>query len=238
MSIFASRIEPFDWNRILWSADASPWFLLEIAFRCLIVYLMVIAALRVTGRRGVRQLSIFELSIILALGSAAGDAMFYGEVPLLHVLVVFVLVSGLYWLFNRFTEWYPRFGDWLEGTPVLLIDNGEIHYANLQGENLTQKELFGGLRGHSIEHLGQVRRAYVEATCNFSVYFFADADVRHGLPIWPEKIAASQRLPADAGPHACTCCGHVLQLARATLATCPVCDHDEWVPACDALRVA
>ena len=55
--------------------------------------------------------------------------MFYDDTPLLPVVVVFMVVGALYWLFNRLTEWFPRFGDWLEGKPVLLIENGRINTA-------------------------------------------------------------------------------------------------------------
>lgn len=237
MPLFAADIQPFDWQRILLSDNAPPVFLLEIAFRCVVTYLMVLGVLRLSGRRGVRQLSIFELSIILALGSAAGDAMFYDDVPLLHVLVVFVVVGGLYRLFNLLTERYPAFSDWLEGAPVLLIEDGELKYDTLQKQNLTQKELFGELRQYQVEHLGQVRRAYIEPTGEVSIYFFDDADVRPGLPIWPERKLDKRHRPEQAGPHACACCGHVQDLPKGTPAHCANCRHNQWIPAADSCRV-
>lgn len=238
MLFLAEPITPFDWERLLWTADAPGTFLLEVVFRCVVTYLMLLATLRVTGRRGVRQLSIFELSIILALGSAAGDTMFYHDTPLLPVVIVFVVVSAMYWLFNRLTEWYPRFSDWLEGTPVLLVENGRINMKNLNNLNLTQKELFGELRQQQVEHLGQVRRAYMEATGNLSAYFYAPDEAAPGLPIWPELLAASQRRMKAAGPHACCKCGHTQELAKDESVVCPVCKGDEWVPVCDVRREA
>ncbi|GAB2453588.1 DUF421 domain-containing protein [Hymenobacter qilianensis] len=238
MLFLAAPVEPFDWNRIFLSEDAPPLFLLEIAFRCVLTYLFIIGALRVTGRRGVRQLSLFELSIILALGSAAGDAMFYEDVPILHVLVVFLVVSGLYLFFNRLTERYPGFSDWLEGAPVLLVENGEIRLENFNKQNLTQKELFGEMRQLQVEHLGQVRRAYIEATGDISLYFYEDQDVRPGLPIWPERVADTRRRAQEAGFHACAQCAHVQELARGEATKCIVCQHDAWVPACATRRIA
>ncbi|QNH63334.1 DUF421 domain-containing protein [Hymenobacter sediminicola] len=236
--LFAATVQPFDWNRILLSEDIPPLFLLEIALRCVLTYFMILGALRVTGRRGVRQLSIFELSIILALGSAAGDAMFYDDVPMLHVAVVFVVVSVLYLLFNRLTEKWPWFSDWLEGAPVLLVEDGEIQLRNFNKQNLTQKELFGELRQRQVEHLGQVRRAYIEATGDISVYFFDDADTQPGLPTWPERLKQSTRRVETDAAYACACCGHVQQLARGSAAHCAVCHHDAWIEACAAKRVA
>ncbi|PJJ48065.1 DUF421 domain-containing protein [Hymenobacter chitinivorans] len=236
--LLATKIEPFDWQRLLLSDDAPPLFLLEVVLRCVLTYLMVIGALRVTGRRGVRQLSIFELSIILALGSAAGDAMLYHDTPLLYAAIVFAVVSGLYLLFNWLTEKFPKFSDWLEGKPVLLVEDGQICLAQFRQQNLTQKELFGELRQLQVEHLGQVRRAYIEATGIISTYFYADEDVKPGLPIWPERLTQLRQQAAAAGPHACATCGQVRELPRAGVARCPVCHDDQWIPACDAKRIS
>jgi uncharacterized membrane protein YcaP (DUF421 family) len=236
--LLLTSITPFDWQRLLWSEDAPPLYLLEIAVRCLITYLLTLGALRVTGRRGVRQLSIFELSIILALGSAAGDAMFYDDVPLSHVTVVFAMISGLYLLFNRLTEWFPRFSNWLEGAPVLLVEDGQVQMENFRRQNLTQKELFGELRQLQVEQLGQVRRAYIEATGHLSAYFYPAEGTRPGLPLWPEQLADAQDQAASRGPHACCQCGRVQDLAPGQAATCSACQARQWLPASATRRVA
>ncbi len=229
-------IQPFNWHRILFSADAPPLFLLEVVLRCVVTYLMLLGALRVMGRRGVRQLSIFELSILLGLGSAAGDTMMYGNTAVLSAAVVFIVVSALYVFFNRLTERFPRFSDWLEGKPVLLVEDGRLCLANFTKQNLTQKELFGELRQKQVEHLGQVRRAYIEDTGGFSVFFYLDADVRPGLPIWPERKNAVRQADA-AGLYACVSCGHAQHLDRNAGASCPVCCREAWAPASTALRI-
>ncbi|QJX45688.1 DUF421 domain-containing protein [Hymenobacter taeanensis] len=237
--LLAADIKPFDWDRILFSVDAPPLFLLEVVFRCVVTYLLMLGALRVTGRRGVRQLSIFELSIILGLGSAAGDAMLYHDTPLLYAVVVFAVVTGLYLLFNRLTERFTKFSDWLEGKPVLLVENGLIQLENFRKQNLTQKELFGELRQLQVEHLGQVRRAYIEATGNLSIFFFDEQEpVRPGMPIWPERVEHTRKRVEEAGKYACATCGHVQELPRGGTATCPNCQADRWIPASEARRVA
>ena len=120
--------------------------------------------------------------------------MLYNDMPLLHVAVVFAVVPALYWLFNRFTEWSPRFSDWLEGAPLLLVEDGRVHMENFRQLRLTQKKLFGELRQHQVEHLGQVRRAYMETTGNLSIYFYPETEpVRPGLPTWPERFRHLQR---------------------------------------------
>lgn len=233
----SDSLVPLDWHRVLWSEEAPPAFLLEVVFRCVATYLLILITLRITGRRQVKQLSMFELSLVLALGSAAGDAMFYPDVPMMHIVVVFGVVLVLYLLFNLLTEAYPRFSDWLEGKAACILDDGVIRIPILNRHKLTQKELFGELRQLQVEHLGQVRRIYLEATGNISVFFFADEDVRPGLPIFPEILATSQRRVEQAGDYACSTCGHVMARARGQQQTCPQCQQDCWVMACPDKRV-
>lgn len=234
-----STVEPFDWHRIFLSEDAPPAFLWEIVLRCVITYLLVLAALRVTGRRGVRQLSIFELSIILALGSAGGDAMFYQEVPLLHVAVVFIVVPLMYLGFNKLTERSLRFSDWLEGRTICLITDGLIEMKAFESQNITQKELFGELRQLQVEHLGQIRRLYMEADGNVSVFFYPKEEpVRPGLPIWPELLVHAQESIAEAGTYACSTCGQTLMLAPTPAQQCSMCQRYYWVPASANERVS
>ena len=57
----------FDWHRFLLN-DQPATFLFEVVARVLIAYLVVFTFLKVSGRRGVRQLSLFELVVILTLG--------------------------------------------------------------------------------------------------------------------------------------------------------------------------
>ena len=51
-------------------ADTTFTFAAEIVLRSVLMYFLIILVLRFSGKRGVRQLSIFEIAIILSLGSA------------------------------------------------------------------------------------------------------------------------------------------------------------------------
>lgn len=81
--------------------DTSWKFILEIIIRCVVMYLIIIIFLRLSGKRGIRQLSIFEVAIILCLGSAAGDPMFMEELPIIQTFTVVVTILLLY----RITTW-------------------------------------------------------------------------------------------------------------------------------------
>lgn len=67
-------------------------FLPETVLRSLIMFIVILISLRLLGKRGVKQLSIFELVVIIGLGSAAGDPMFYKDVGILPAIIVFSMV--------------------------------------------------------------------------------------------------------------------------------------------------
>lgn len=58
--------EIFEWNRFLFN-DLPAIFLFEVGVRALIMYIIILIALRSSGKRGVKQLSIYELVLIIGL---------------------------------------------------------------------------------------------------------------------------------------------------------------------------
>lgn len=76
-------MEAIDWHSMI-IGDEPPTFLLEIIIRTVIIYAHTLALLRWLGSRAIGQLSTVEFLLVIALGSAVGDAMFYPDVPLLH----------------------------------------------------------------------------------------------------------------------------------------------------------
>jgi len=238
LTLLATDIMPFDWQRLFISDQAPAGFLWEVMVRSIFAFILTIGALRVTGKRGVRQLSLFEFGLILVLGSAAGDATFYHDVPLLYVLVVFAVVMALYVLFNYLIDKFPRVEHLLEGQPELIVIEGQINLAAFTEASLTTQELFGQLRQYQIEHLGQVRRLYLEATGEVSVYFFEPEHERPGLPIWPEVYNHPVREFSKAGSYACHACAAVYELpAGPAPAQCPRCAQQQgWLSACATPR--
>ncbi len=103
-----------DWASIF-IHDTTWAFAAEISVRAILMFSMIIIFLRLTGKRGVRQLSIFELAIILSLGSIAGDPMFTEDLPLIQALLIMSIVIFLYRLVTWLMMKYQPVEDLLEG---------------------------------------------------------------------------------------------------------------------------
>lgn len=225
-----------DWTRFL--VGEEDWeFLLEISLRTIIMYFIILIGLRLLGKRGVRQLSVFELVVIISLGSAAGDPMFYKEIGLLMPVVIFGVIVAAYRLTTYLMAKSKRFDDLVEGKCVYLIEDGEFAIDNFSKEGLAQDEFFAELRQKSISHLGQVDKAILETSGNLSIYFYADEKVKYGLPILPELYEQDTKAIPEAGKYACTYCGNVEELNVTEEHQCKKCGHSKWVKAIQLCRV-
>lgn len=225
----------FDWSRILIN-DLPYSFLIEVVLRSVIMFITLLIVLKLAGKRGIKQLSIFEMVIIISLGSAAGDPMFYEDVGILPALVVFVVVLLLYrgitWLTGK-SNIVERF---LEGRTECLVDEGKFSVQKFEKESLAQDEFFTELRLRNVDHLGQVKKAYLETTGDVSVFFYADDEVKPGLPILPELFEKQFTEIPKAGTYCCCKCGEVAKL-KIGPCTCSGCEGKKWVVPIQTKRV-
>ena len=226
----------FEWERLL--TNNHPFeFLFEVIFRSVIMFIVLLVTLRFTGKRGVKQLSIFETVIIIALGSAAGDPMFYEDVGLIPAITVFIVIILLYRFVTMLTGKFKWFENLVEGKTECLIEDGKFSIASFEREGLAQDEFFSELRLRSIEHLGQVKNAYLETSGEVSIFFYEDKDVKYGLPILPQLFEKRSQAIPKAGFYSCTFCGHT-QKNEVGKAHCEICNKTEWVEAIKTLRKA
>ncbi|PPK99117.1 DUF421 domain-containing protein [Parapedobacter indicus] len=225
-----------DWERIFFH-DVDGHFALEVVFRTTFMFVVIMVVLRLSGKRGVRQLSIFELAIILSLGSAAGDPMFYDDVALLPTVLVCATAIGLYRLITWLMAKSERFERILEGEPVYIIEDSVMVIKDDIKDSLSMDEFFAELRDKGVEHLGQVRAAILETNGSMSVFFFPDEEVKYGLPILPHAYRKHISLIERQGLYACIYCGTLEQLLSGRH-HCNRCNHHEWVQAINCKRIS
>lgn len=223
-------IQPFDWQR-MFIHDFPLSYLGEVALRTVVMFLILLLALKISGKREVKQLSVFELVLVIGLGSAAGDPMFYDDVPLLTAAVVFTVMMACYKLFTRLADKNKTVREILEGKPVYVIQDGCILVQNFDDEDLGLDELFAELRMAGVKQLGQVETAILEHNGEVSIFQFEAEDVKPGLPILPHKLKNPIENLSEAGRYACCQCGQVVEYGKEPVKTCQRCEHHQWVKA-------
>lgn len=223
-----------DWKEVFMN-DLDWSFTLQIIVRTLIMFSVILIFLRMSGKKGVRQLSIFEVAIIIGLGSAAGDPMSNKDNAILPALLVFVTVLGLYRLITWIAAKNEGFESILEGDPIYIIEDGMFNLGT--GERTYAKdEFFSEMRQQNIEHLGQVRTAILETNGNVSFFYFEENEVKPGLPVMPKLYQKKSCSLSGSGRYACTYCGNVEVIKEKTM-RCERCGQEEWVQAIHTSRL-
>lgn len=230
------NILAIDWSAIFLGTEE--WsFLPEVALRTLIMFVIIITGLRFMGKRGVKQLSVVELVVIIGLGSAAGDPMFYKEVGIIFSLLVFLIIIILYSGLTYIVGQSKKVEDLLEGKPVFLIQDGVFILENYNKENLGSDEFFSELRLRGVSHIGQVETAIEETSGELSVFYFADEDIRPGLSVMPGSLNNPLKTITKAGHYSCTFCAYTDHKDSGSAGSCPNCKREEWVEASCKKRI-
>lgn len=162
----------FDIYRIFFG-DQFTWNLVaEILLRTIFLYCYALMNIRIIGKQGLTQLSPFQLIIIISLGSAIGDPMFYQNVPLIYGMIVISTIVSL----ERFTIWIMgkslKMHKLVEGWPALLIKDGKIIHEELRRQRLSLSEFLEMLRLRGVKDTGQVEYAFLETSGNLSIILY------------------------------------------------------------------
>jgi len=211
-------------------------FLFEVLFRSVIMFIVSLATLRILGKRGIKQ-GVFEVVVIITLGSAAGDAMFYSKVGLIPAILVFVMIILLYKLTNYLVAQNKWFQFIIEGHPIRLIEEGRFYYDEIKKQTMAQDEYLPDLRVNGITQMGQVKHAFIEASGEISLVYYPDEEVKYGLPILPGPYDEKHEEIIMTDIYACSYCGNTEELKPSPKTMCEICRNTIWVKANNERRI-
>lgn len=125
-------------------------------------YCFLLLIVRVLSRRPGGQLTLFEFVIVFLMGgiiilSTVGDDR--SETNCTCAIITIAMMHQLVaWLKGRF----PRFGAVVDGTPLVLLKDGEWQNETTQGMRIDAEDVMASARGAGLKSLTQVRYAILE----------------------------------------------------------------------------
>ena len=147
----------------------TPSTALDIALRTTVVYIVVFAGLRLSGKREIGQITVFDLVVLLLLANAVQNAMVGPDTSLAGgVLAATVLLALSAAVVHARLRW-PQLRQVLEGSPTLLVLHGHPLAGHLRREGLDENALEAALREHGIARLADVEMAVLEVDGSISV---------------------------------------------------------------------
>jgi len=134
----------------------------DIVLRAVIVFCFLLLLTRIIGRRELSSLQPFDLILIIILGDAVQQGLTQDDYSLtgafLAIGTIAVLQVFVSWIGFRF----PRARPVLEGTPIVVVEDGAVIERNAKRERRSGEEICEAARLQGIGHLDEVRWAVLE----------------------------------------------------------------------------
>ncbi len=162
--------------------------LFEIILRTAAIYLVILVGLRLSGKREIGQMTVFDLVVLLLISNAVQNAMLGPDTSLTGGIIAASTLLLVNALVARLRLKWPRFRHLVEGTPTLLVLHGEIISDHLRREGLDEETLLAALREHGVSEISSAEMAVLEVDGSISVVAVGGTTHRGKKPI---KFASS-----------------------------------------------
>ena len=134
------------------------------------LYLVLILAVRMMGKRQIGQMEASEFVVTMLVANLASIPMQDGAIPLYSGLVPILTVLGMELTLSGLLLRSLLLRKFFCGKPVILIDNGKILEDNLRRTRVTLDELLGHLRQKDVLQVTEVQFAILETDGTLSVF--------------------------------------------------------------------
>jgi uncharacterized membrane protein YcaP (DUF421 family) len=142
---------------------------IRIICSTLAVYLFIVIAIRLFGKKELSQLSVVDLVFILLISNAVQNAMVGPDSTLSGGLVAASTLFLVNYLFKYLLYRFPKFGKIVQGDATMLIYKGKILESHLKLVKMSVDELMEAVREHGVASVKEVDLAIMEVDGSISV---------------------------------------------------------------------
>jgi uncharacterized membrane protein YcaP (DUF421 family) len=142
---------------------------LEIIFRTLVFYGLILLIFRLMGKREIGELSILDLVVFIMIGEMAVIAIENPKTKLLHTIVPMILLAVVQITLAMISLKSKRFRDFVDGKPTIIINRGKIDEDAMRNQRYNFDDLLTQLREKDIRSITDVEFAILESSGSLSV---------------------------------------------------------------------
>ena len=135
----------------------------------LVMYPLIVALIRLFGKRAVSKMNNFDWIVTVAVGSLVASAIGFESVTILDALLAIAVLLGLQWSLTRLMAVSERAVDIATATPTLLVYEGEVLEDAMRAERIGDEELLAAIRGHGVAAVEDCFAVVLESNAKISV---------------------------------------------------------------------
>lgn len=143
--------------------------MLPVIIRGIIIYIFIIATVRLMGKRQIGELQPSELVVTMLLSEIAAMPLQDSKISLIQSLTTIFLLAALEVIASVLALKSEKFRTLLQGHSVMVIKNGKIIQQNMKLIRFSVEDLIEALRLKDVFDISTVDYAYIETNGSLSV---------------------------------------------------------------------
>ncbi|WP_281974930.1 DUF421 domain-containing protein [Halobacillus litoralis] len=141
----------------------------KIIMMALLIYPAVILLLRISGKRTLSKMNMFDLVITVAIGSTVATILLSSQVKWLDGIAALSSLIFLQYAVTWLEVRSKTFTSFVKGEPQLLMYQGEMVGTAMKKERVKADEIRQAIRSQGVYSLGRVKAVVLETDGSFSV---------------------------------------------------------------------
>ena len=142
--------------------------LAQVVARTAVIYIVVLAGVRLSGKREVGQMTPFDLTLLLLISNAVQNAMTGPDTTLFGGIAAACTLLVMNYFVAELSGGNRRFRKFVQGQPSLLVHDGQVIASHMAKEHVSMDELQRALREHGIASTHDVALAVLEVDGSIS----------------------------------------------------------------------
>lgn len=155
--------------------------LLIIFIRTLFFYFFIFIIYRIMGKREVGQLGIIDLIVSILIAELVVISIENYDKTILYSLVPILTLTILQITLAYFTLKKPKFRNFLDGNPSVIIKNGKVNYKEMMRQKYNLDDLLVQMREKGYRSIEEIEYAILENNGTLSV--FSNTNSKTPLPL-------------------------------------------------------
>ena len=152
-----------------------------IIVRCLIIYILLTFAMRITGKRQIGELDVGDLVSTLLISELAAIPIDDPDVPLLNAVIPILIIVSLEIIISTVKNKWRPLKKAVEGRPVYIIYKGRILMEELVDNRISISEMLSEMREQGIFDISEVEYGIIEQNGALSLFKKDDTAFAHTL---------------------------------------------------------
>jgi uncharacterized membrane protein YcaP (DUF421 family) len=141
-----------------------------MVLRAVAIYLILMVVFKIAGRRALLQMTSFDLILLLIISEATQQALLGDDFSVTGAMLTIVTLIVVDMLFGLIKKYLPGADDFLDNTPVILVENGYLFQDKMKKADISCDDILLTARvDHGITRLAEIKFAILERNGHISI---------------------------------------------------------------------